>query len=77
MQRLIPTTNAKAPNCIKETKSKLEKKYPDKKFYTFVAETIDYAQLDNFNFIEAWINTACPRIEEDIKVLNIEDLHTN
>jgi len=52
----------------------LEKKYPDKNFYTFVSETIDYNQLENFNFIEAWINTACPRIEEDIKIINIEEI---
>jgi len=52
----------------------LEKKYPDKNFYVFVAETIDYNQLENFNFIEAWVNTACPRIEEDIKIVNILDI---
>jgi 2-(3-amino-3-carboxypropyl)histidine synthase len=52
----------------------LEKKYPKKEFYTFVTETLDYKQLENFPFIEAWVNTACPRIEEDIKIVNIEDL---
>ncbi len=54
--------------------SKLEKKYPKKKFYTFISETIDYSQLENFPFIQAWVNTACPRIEEDIRVLNIQDI---
>jgi len=52
----------------------LEKKYPKKKFYTFVAETIDINQLENFGFIEAWINTACPRLEEDYSLLNISEL---
>lgn len=52
----------------------LEKKYKNKKFYIFITDTIDYKQLENFPFIEAWVNTACPRIEEDISVLNIEDL---
>jgi 2-(3-amino-3-carboxypropyl)histidine synthase len=52
----------------------LEKKYKNKKFYTFIAETISYKQLENFPFIQAWLNTACPRIEEDISILNIEDL---
>lgn len=53
---------------------KLEKKYPKKKFYTFIAETIDYSQLENFSFIQAWVNTACPRIDEDISVVNIEEI---
>jgi len=52
----------------------LEKKYKDKKFYTFVCETVDYKQLENFPFIEAWVNTACPRIEEDISVVNVGEL---
>lgn len=53
---------------------KINKKYPDKKFYTFIAETIDYNQLENFPFIGAWVNTVCPRIEEDIRILNLEDI---
>jgi len=53
----------------------LEKKYPKKKFYIFMAETIDYKQLENFPFIEAWVNTACPRIEEDIKIINVDELN--
>lgn len=53
---------------------RLEKKYPKKKFYVFMAETIDYNQLENFSFIEAWVNTACPRIEEDIKIINVEEV---
>lgn len=52
----------------------LKKRYKNKKFYTFIADTIDYKQLENFPFIEAWVNTACPRIEEDIKVINIEKI---
>jgi 2-(3-amino-3-carboxypropyl)histidine synthase len=58
---------------IRELKA-LDKKYPEKRFYVFIAETIDYTQLENFNFIDAWLNTACPRIEEDIKVANISDI---
>ena len=51
----------------------LEKKYKDKKFYKFIADTVDYKQLENFPFIEAWVNTACPRIEEDIRIVNITE----
>ena len=52
----------------------LEKKYPEKKFYTFAAETIDYMQMDNFPFVEAWVNTACPRIDEDITIVNVSEI---
>ncbi len=52
----------------------LEKKYPNKKFYIFISDTIDYRQFENFPFIQAWVNTACPRIEEDILVLNMMDI---
>ena len=40
----------------------LKKKFPTKKFFIFIGNTIDFDQLENFPFIEAWVNTACPRI---------------
>ncbi|MBW2968006.1 diphthamide synthesis protein [Candidatus Woesearchaeota archaeon] len=52
----------------------IEKHYPGKTFYYFLCETLDYSQLDNFPFIGCWLNTMCPRMMEDIRVLNIEDL---
>lgn len=57
----------------------LEKKYPDKKFYYFIDNVISFDQLENFPFIETWVNTACPRIgwddqEKFLKgVINIRD----
>jgi len=53
---------------------KVIKKYNDKKFYKFIFDTLDIKQLENFPFIEAWINTACPRLDEDFNFLNINDL---
>lgn len=43
----------------------LEKKFPDKKFYFFIDESISFNQLENYNFIDLWVNTACPRIGFD------------
>lgn len=43
----------------------LEKQYPDKKFYFFVDNVISFDQLENFNFIDVWVNTACPRVGFD------------
>jgi diphthamide biosynthesis enzyme Dph1/Dph2-like protein len=55
-------------------KKDLEKNYPGKNFYLFLFDTLDTVQMRNFPFIEAWINTACPRIADDVKVLNYEDI---
>ncbi|PIN76806.1 hypothetical protein COV17_00960 [Candidatus Woesearchaeota archaeon CG10_big_fil_rev_8_21_14_0_10_36_11] len=59
--------------------SKLEKMYIHKKFYYFIDNTLSFDQLENFPFIDMWINTACPRIGFDDhelfrkSVLNLHD----
>ncbi len=59
----------------------LEKKYPDKEFYFLLFDTLDFAQLENFPFIQCFVNTACPRITFDEAgkirnpVVNIDDLY--
>ncbi|MBT4936056.1 hypothetical protein HOL21_00250 [Candidatus Woesearchaeota archaeon] len=62
----------------------LEKTYPDKKLYYFIDNNISFDQLENFPFIDIWVNTACPRIGFDDhnmfqkSVLNLNDsLHAN
>jgi len=53
----------------------LKKKLKDKNIYIFIADTIDFSQFENFNFIECWVNTACPRIKQDRKnIINVEDV---
>lgn len=37
----------------------------DKTFYLFVGDTLDMREMENFPFIDAWVNTACPRIGFD------------
>ncbi len=44
-------------------KEKLEKQ--GKEIFIFLADTLNYNDLDNFPDIEAWVNTACPRITDD------------
>lgn len=58
---------------------KLKKKFPDKTFYYLVADVIDFSKLEDFPFIQCYINTACPRIMDDNEkvprpMLNIGDL---
>jgi len=58
----------------------LEEEYPEKEFFYFIDNTIDFGSLENFPFIEVWINTACPRIgfDDSIKIskpiINMEDV---
>lgn len=59
---------------------KLRKRFPEKDFYVIVFDDVDYSQLINFNFIDMFVNTACPRIAiDDFKrfpksVINIDEL---
>lgn len=58
----------------------LEKKYPKKKFFYLMFDTIDLNELENFPFIECFVNTACPRMAYDDafktrkSIINVEDL---
>src|SRR3989344_1012436 len=51
------------------------KQRTDKKYYIFGVDTLNYSELQNFPFIQCWVNTACPRIvDEKNDVVNIEDV---
>jgi 2-(3-amino-3-carboxypropyl)histidine synthase len=59
---------------------KLEKRFPDKNFYFFAVETLNFNDLENFPFIECWVNTMCVRLGIDdaakagIKMINLGDI---
>lgn len=55
---------------------KFKNKLKNKNCCIFLFDTLDKTQLENFPFIEAWVNTACPRIADDINCVNIEDVST-
>jgi len=56
------------------------KKHKGKVFYTLVFDAIDFSSLEDFPFIECFVNTACPRIAFDERekfrkpVVNIDDI---
>ena len=58
----------------------IQKKYSDKQFYFFACDTLNFSELENFPFVEVWVNTMCPRIGQDDTVrwekplLNIDDI---
>ena len=51
----------------------LKNKYKNKKFYTFICDNVDEREFENFNFIQAWVNTACPRIQGK-NIVNVEEI---
>jgi 2-(3-amino-3-carboxypropyl)histidine synthase len=59
---------------------KLKQRYKNKKFYFLLTDIIDFTQLENFPFIECFVNTACPRISFDDAhiitkpIINMEDI---
>jgi 2-(3-amino-3-carboxypropyl)histidine synthase len=51
------------------------KKKADKEYYIFVCDTLDFRWLEDFNFIDCWVNTACPRIDDQRSgIVSINDL---
>jgi 2-(3-amino-3-carboxypropyl)histidine synthase len=46
-------------------KEYIKKKFPEKNVYIFGGDTIDFSQLENFPYIDVWVNTMCPRISTD------------
>jgi 2-(3-amino-3-carboxypropyl)histidine synthase len=62
----------------KKLKQKIEEQ--GKKAFIMISNDIDFNQLENFPFVEMWVNTACPRIAYDDydkfnkPVINIEDI---
>ncbi len=57
---------------LESLRTKLERE--GKNTFIFLADEINLSSLENFNFIDVWINTACPRIVQDFNSLNMEDL---
>ncbi len=63
----------------RKLKAKLQKE--GKEAYLFISDTIDFNEMENFPFIEVFVNTACPRIAYDDyekfarPIIDIDDLN--
>jgi|TARA_Y100000310_G_C20670889_1_gene810225 2-(3-amino-3-carboxypropyl)histidine synthase len=55
-----------------EIKEKLERK--GKHCFIFVFDTLDATEMQNFPFIDFWVDTACPRISDDGDKKNIIEM---
>lgn len=64
----------------KNSALKLKEKYKDKNIYFFISDNFTDLEMENFPYIECWVNTACPRIGQDdivrhkFPVVNIKDV---
>ncbi len=62
-----------------EFSKKIKEIFPKKNFYFFASETLNMQSMEDFPFVDLWINTACPRIalednaEFNLKMINIDD----
>jgi 2-(3-amino-3-carboxypropyl)histidine synthase len=54
-------------------KKSLNLKLKNKNSYLFISNNIDTKEFENFG-INSWINTACPRLDFDSSIINIQDL---
>jgi 2-(3-amino-3-carboxypropyl)histidine synthase len=45
-----------------------------KNVFVFMGDTINLAGLEDFNFVDIWVNTGCPRIMQDFNCVNLRDL---
>ncbi len=58
----------------------LKEEYPDKNFYFFIENTLDFGMLEEFPFIDVFVNSMCPRVpfEDQVNiskpVVNLEDV---
>ncbi len=70
--------STKKGQCVNVDRKQLQKKYPNKQFFYFACDTLNMNDLENFPFVQCWINTMCPRIAyEDYSqkaVVNLEDV---
>jgi len=64
----------KYPNII-GLKNKIEKLSEGKKAYVFQTDNLNISELENFQDIKIWINTACPGLAMDSeKIVNLVDV---
>ncbi len=59
-------------NSALKLKTKLEKQ--KKNAFIFIENNINFQALEDFSFIQAWVNTACPRIIEDFTCINLSEI---
>lgn len=71
-----------SPKRAMKLKESILNKWPDKKIFVFFANEINFLELENFNFIDIYVNVACSRIGHDDTsrsekaIINIADVES-
>ena len=69
---IIVTTKIGQKNLVRALELK---KKGDKEYFIFACDEMNLKEFEHFNFIDFWVNTACPRIpDEPIAMVNIDEL---
>ena len=79
---LVCTKTGQAMNKINSLSARLKMKIPvefssraDREYFLFAFDTLELGELENFPFIDCWVNTACSRIaDERSNIVNITDI---
>lgn len=79
---IVSTKEGQSDNKINITSQPLKMKAPlafskrkDKNYYLFASDTLQINELENFPFIDCWVNTACSRIaDEKSNIVNSDDI---
>ena len=50
------------------------KEQTNKNAYIFLTDTLNVEDLENFSFVDCWVNTSCPRLVDDFVMINIDEL---
>ena len=70
---IVSTKQGQKTRAYKVMKERIEK--AGKKVYLFEADNIDIGDLDNFNNIRLWVNTACFGLAlDDSRIINFQDI---
>lgn len=62
-------------NRLKKSLELQNKLKSSKKPYVFLSNAININEFENFPDIDSWINTACPRMDMDSSIININNLN--
>ncbi len=46
----------------------------NKNAYIFLTDNLNVEDLENFSFVDCWVNTSCPRLADDVIMINIDEL---
>ena len=62
---ILVSTKAGQNSLAQAVRFKKQIEQKGKNGFIFIFNTLDFNQLENFTFVDCWVNTACPRLLDD------------